>query len=124
MGLFDYVKCERPLPDGWKPGELQTKDFDCPYMERYTIRADGRLIHDKPRYDITPADEPCGEVDTNFHGDLRFYGIEDEGCDGKRWHEYRARFTHGSLEYIDLVENRLLGSHSHMDAVIASDGGE
>jgi len=28
MGMFDHVRCEVPLPDGFK-GEMQTKDFAC-----------------------------------------------------------------------------------------------
>lgn len=101
MGLFDYVHCEHPLPDGWKPNELQTKDFDCPYMERYTIRADGRLVHQKPLYDIDPPDTQHGEIDTNFHGILNFYGLQD-GI----WHEYNAKFTDGQLVGIDLVSSQ------------------
>ncbi|MDI3563577.1 hypothetical protein [Bradyrhizobium sp. Arg816] len=91
MGMFDYVKCELPLPDGWK-GELQTKDFEDPYLETYTIRADGRLIRRRPKYDIDPPGTAYGEIDTNFHGILNFYGLEDG-----EWHEYDAKFTDGQL---------------------------
>jgi hypothetical protein len=84
MGMFDYVKSEVPLPDGYS-GICQTKDFECPYLETYMIRADGRLIHQ-------PGD-PKGRGDTNFHGILNFYAYEDD----KAWHEYDAKFTDGQL---------------------------
>jgi hypothetical protein len=112
MGLFDYVRSEVPLPDGWQSSDLQTKDFDMPYMEVYTIRADGRLIHSKPRYDITRADELCGDIDTNFHGILSFGGLETIGHHPPRedgWrapmyrsHRYEAKFTDGQLVGITL----------------------
>jgi hypothetical protein len=104
MGLFDYVRCEVPLPDGFA-GELQTKDFDDPYMETYTIRADGRLIHDKPRYDIDPPGTHHGLIDTNFHGVLNFYGSEGTaGGEDWKWHEYNAKFTDGDL--VEIVQIR------------------
>lgn len=117
MGMFDYVRCEVPLPDGWSADELQTKDFDMPYLETYTIRADGRLIHRRPRYDIDPPDAPHGEIDTNFHGVLNFYGLETTGYEPPQpgdhfrrpitiWHEYNAKFTDGKLVGIEHVPDR------------------
>lgn len=41
MGMFDYVRCDVPLPDGWK-GELQTKDFNCEMVEH--LISNGGLI--------------------------------------------------------------------------------
>ena len=93
MGMFDYVDCELPLPDGWK-GKLQTRDFDCPYLETYTIRADGRLIHRETRKTFGV------DVDTNFHGILNFYGLEND-----EWHEYNAKFTDGQLVSISIVSD-------------------
>jgi len=40
--MFDRVRCEIPLPDGFA-GEMQTKDFDC-VLSTLLIRADGRLM--------------------------------------------------------------------------------
>jgi hypothetical protein len=42
MGLFDYIVCEVPLPDGFT-GELQTKDLGC-YLLTHIITKDGRLM--------------------------------------------------------------------------------
>lgn len=78
MGMFDDVKCEVPLPDGYNGEWFQTKDFECSMLDKYVIRADGRLL----RYD----------EDTNFHGILNFYDLKN-GV----WHEYNAKFTDGKL---------------------------
>ena len=104
MGMFDYVRCEVPLPDGSSTeGLFQTKDFDCPYLETYVIRKDGRLIHNKPRYDIDPPEAVSGEVDTNHHGFLNFY---DYDTTTSIWREYMAKFTDGQLVDIELVPER------------------
>lgn len=115
MGMFDYVRCEVPLPDGFT-GELQTKDFAC-QMGAHVIRADGRLIlailnHTE---EVPLADRPypsaegllkwAGSVrpiwrheDANFHGIVNFYGDDSD----KRWHEYNAKFTDGQL--VEIVQ--------------------
>lgn len=118
MGMFDYVRCEVPLPDGFK-GELQTKDFDCPYLERYTITKGGRLTHryvsdyepvPESEWEHIGATDPLhqlwheqskrkpiyAERDTNFHGLLNFYASA-----GGVWHEYNAKFTDGQLVSIE-----------------------
>lgn len=111
MGMFDYVRCDVPLPDNWKPDELQTKDFDCE-MVTHIISADGRLLLDRGYYEDVPlAERPypdaepddwrslCGILrrvqkyeDANFHGLVNFYG-GDQGD----WHHYNAKFTNGQL---------------------------
>jgi len=118
MGMFDYIKCELPLPDGWRPlGPLQTKDFDCD-MVCHVISADGRLmleridaVHEVPKSERPFPDAPdddlrsfCGCIrtersthDANFHGVVNFYGIDEE----KRWHGYTAKFTDGQLVEIE-----------------------
>lgn len=88
MGMFDYVKCEVPLPDGYVPddGFLQTKDFQC-QLHELTITKEGRLIGPTA---TAYWDDPVGAiVDRNFHGVLRFYDIEgDVNKRGWKWHEY------------------------------------
>lgn len=101
MGMFDYIICDAHLPDGFdsKGFEFQTKDTDEQYMVNYTITAEGRLIdHDG--------------TDTNFHGDVEFYGSTMSACgpgyyttqDDKPLVErgYTARFTNGQLQEIKL----------------------
>jgi hypothetical protein len=123
MGMFDYIKCEIPLPDGFS-GELQTKDFDCT-LSTHIIKADGSLELDNGHDEIVPEGErpyPNAEglkkfigslrhipklEKTNFHGMLRFYGIEKMGYDSEsgkpldKWHEYIAKFTDGKLMSIN-----------------------
>ena len=43
--MFDYLRCEVPLPDGFT-GELQTKDFACD-IATHVITKGGRLMLDK-----------------------------------------------------------------------------
>lgn len=113
MGMFEHVYCEVPLPDGFT-GEMQTKDFDCVFGT-LLIRADGRLMIQDRDWEEVPLEErpdllrsfaglrrPINKRwrDLDFHGDFHFYGSEG---DGGEWHEYAARFTHGTLESIKVV---------------------
>lgn len=120
MGMFDYVRSEKPLPDGFT-GELQTKDFDCD-MTKITITADGRLVIDRviewaevPRAERTYPNAPEGSlesivgsvrfvtkpVDLNHHGMFNFYGHDSD----RGWHEYEAKFTDGTLVDIKQVQS-------------------
>lgn len=121
MGLFDYVRCNVPLPDGFD-GELQTKDFDDAYLETYTITKDGRLMQryvsdrepvPESEWKYVGDDDPLhklwheqskwklifAERDVNFHGILNFYG----GGGTDEWHEYNAKFTDGTLVSIEIL---------------------
>lgn len=99
MGLFDYVRCNYPLPDaGANDAIYQTKDTEQQYLRVYTITEDGRLLG------------PDG-VDTEFHGDLNFYASNWSGStptlggiamtteDDKPWAawDYVAHFTDGRI---------------------------
>jgi hypothetical protein len=130
MGMFDRIRCDVPLPDGWEPDELQTKDFDCE-MVTHIISAAGRLLLDQGRYEEVPkADRPYPDddellglvgsirrvpkyVDAEFHGVVNFYGLETTGYEpddryGPRGrpiyksHDYLAKFTDGQLVSITL----------------------
>lgn len=104
MGMFDYIRCEMPLPDGWQAPELQSKDFDCE-MVTHVISKEGRMMLDRghneevpllqrPRWkaewgtsdkaqDDHALEALCGcmrrvpnYVDSKFHGIVNFYGSE------------------------------------------------
>ena len=98
MGMFDYVRCDRPLPDGWDLTAnhvgLQTKDFDCS-MTTVWINEAGRLLIERFEYEEVPkAERPhpnddgllglagslrrinCRWDDLDFHGDFYFGGLE------------------------------------------------
>jgi hypothetical protein len=96
MGLFDYIVCEVPLPDGFT-GELQTKDLGC-YLLTHIITKDGRLMleHVDRRIALDTDDQS-----PNFDETLRFYGSRDREDDTWEWHEYSAKFVHGQLVSIE-----------------------
>lgn len=103
MGMFDYIKCEMPLPETPEPppaGDLfQTKDTPEQYLAIYTITADGRL--EMRPYSLQDAPQDLDD----FHGDINFYkiGIHQGQWDGREW-EYRARFTDGRCSSINLIK--------------------
>lgn len=116
MGMFDYIRCEAPLPDGWQPSEwMQTKDFDCE-MVCHVITADGRLMleridetHIVPKEERPYPNEPedsllgmCGMLrsdksmhESNFHGIVNFYGGEYRTLDDKPYRAPRGTTHHG-----------------------------
>ena len=119
MGMYDYIRCEHPLPDGSLPlGRVfQTKDTDAQFLDDYTIRADGTLVHHTTRIEDTPKDKlpypdapkgsllsycgiitrvPTGDEVVPFHGCLRFY---DETS------KYEALYDRGRLIRIDAVSD-------------------
>ena len=86
MGMFDYIRCEYPMPEGYEWAqkvEFQTKDLEC-QLDYYTIDKSGRI-------------EAVGLGDACVNGDVRFYGCEREPPDGGRWIELVAHFDHGQL---------------------------
>ena len=100
MGMFDWIRCDYPLPDVEAQGlEFQTKDLDS-LCEQLHITQEGRLYRpvyavrepqpdDAEKYPVfAPLYEIVGEEDTEYHGDLTFYG------DG---YTYWSRFTEGVL---------------------------
>lgn len=119
MGLFDYLRSEYPLPEGIPQTTVfQTKDAqEQPYMERFRITKEGRLIHERVAYEEVPQNErpypngkglfkmmgamrsvPLGDVDTNFHGALTFY------ADAGDWFVLVALFKDGNLIDLRRVE--------------------
>jgi hypothetical protein len=123
MGMFDYVICEVPLPDGYVPpdGGFQSKDLDCD-LDTYVIRADGRLTKALD-FDDGDRRKPSEFRDSDFHGWFNFYDFGKVGVGAstaiypngepiREWHEYRAKFTDGRLVKIEIVED-LRPSPSH-----------
>ncbi len=113
MGMFDYLRCAVPLPDGFVGEPLfQTKDFER-VLANHVIKEDG-LYLDEGHYETVPKTErpnPDAEDGTlaalkgslrwvpnlvhhpEAHGVVNFYG---QDANGKR-HEYDAKFTDGRL---------------------------
>jgi len=115
MGMFDYIRCEKPLPDGWGlEGDvvgLQTKDFDCE-MVTHVITADGRLMLERvdrveevpkekrpfPNAEAGTLESICGSIsyvkslhDSAFHGWVHFGGLEEIGRDPDEKYGPRGR---------------------------------
>jgi len=97
MGMFDELRCEYPLPDGFDPhGErFQTKDTPEQYLDLYVLTSEGTLRHE--------ASGAC----IPYHGALTFYATNITGAGPKGvitkddtppwWAEYVALFDHGQL---------------------------
>lgn len=115
MGLFDYVYLECAVPEEARGvRRWQTKDIDeDPFMVKYMIAADGRLLHERVRYEdrsdkdadpgtlasvrgcMTPIHEGWDEV-PEVHGDI---GLASD--DGPPYGiRLVARFTNGRLQSI------------------------
>ena len=112
MGMFDYIRCDMPLPSEPAPPpedtHFQTKDTPAQWMELYVIRLDGRLYKPGVKYEdhsdptleglarlrgmCTPISDPASDtVLGDYHSDLEFYHYADDG----EWWMYVARFTDG-----------------------------
>lgn len=113
MSMFDYIRCEVPLPDGFEGEPLfQTKDFEC-VLATHTIRNDG-LYLDDGHYETVPKSErpnPDADEETleslqgslrwvpnlvhhpEAHGIFEFYGTDAGGNS----HRYEVKFTDGQL---------------------------
>jgi hypothetical protein len=85
MGLFDTLRCERPVPltDGMAvDADWQTKPLGCTLSET-TLTAQGRLLQAEGH-------------DTGFHGVLHFHGPGSSGLP----HRLEAKFTDGQLLHL------------------------
>lgn len=97
MGMFDYVRCQYPLPvEGANALDYQSKDTPAQLLETYEIRGDGRLWH-YPR-----------PVLCDLTGEIRFCSrlkVPDgkKGIDG--FIEFVAYFEKGKVILLNLIEN-------------------
>jgi hypothetical protein len=103
MGMYDYLECATSLPGNppiagrW----FQTKSL-YRVLGRFTITREGRLIFHSLRAEIRPEKGtvpfltlvPTGDIDLDFHGDIKLTTEEGEIED------YVVRFTHGTLEWV------------------------
>ncbi len=93
MGMFDYVRCEYPLPvvEGANELSYQTKDLECTLFT-YVIRKDGRVYirESSKTYD--------GSVVMRFYTTL--------GKDHSGWLEFEAIVIDGFLHRVQLVKHQ------------------
>lgn len=107
MGMFDYLKCEYPLPrPEMQDRSFQTKSFHN-LMGLYWITAAGRLLHQKLQWDNARPETEREWTDVDYHGDVWFYdfarswepGLNTITADDRLVY-FRARFTEGQLQWI------------------------
>lgn len=98
MGMFDYVKCEYPLPDGWKPsGLFQTKDLECA-LGTYTITKEGRIGGTNTDYYICYTGV-VSIYDSNISASGAGYCLTDDNQ--KPWsREYKFTFVDGVVQNV------------------------
>lgn len=119
MGMFDNVFPECVLPDAGaaRVREWQTKSFDEPFLRKYRITADGKLLREVVRYEdrsdptaepgslasfagcMTPVHERWEPL--AFTGTVNFYGTPEYGM--REWIEYDAAFVDGVLTQITRI---------------------
>ena len=121
MGLFDYLRCEMPLPLGAPSvSEWQTKSLDCG-MNWYAIRLDGKLVDRKIRQELKPGAPPQPEFFSeayfewssnwwepkagpdeliDYTGEVRFYSHDAD----KQWWEFCAFVKGGRCFEIVQIE--------------------
>ena len=128
MGMFDYLKCDPPLPARREAEGMtfQTKDFDC-VMETIHIHADGTVWGEE--YDIEDRSDPNATgiarlagmlTRTNirpkplldFSGEITFYGDygpRKQNGWGEGWLEFRATIEKGRMTSVELLEDKVPG---------------
>jgi hypothetical protein len=127
MGMFDYFKCEMPLPDGTPALDWQTKSLECG-MNWYAIRENGQLVDRRIRRDLKPDAPEQPEVTrfediirgpyaewsrdwwepkegpdepVNYTGEIKFYSMEDAT---QQWWEFCAFVESGRCFKIVQIE--------------------
>ena len=127
MGMYDYVRCEMPLPveidvdhrDHW----FQSKSLWCE-LDKYEIREGGTLWH--LAYETEDQSDPNAEgfqrlvgMQTrvnqrweqlaDFTGEIQFYtqassiGCQDVGQPYSGWIEFSVYFVRGQLKHFELL---------------------
>ena len=83
MGMYDYLRCDRPLEGGriLEGQDWQTKDGPCE-LSLLVITSEGRLMVKEEHTEI---------IDVNYHGEVRFYSLGEE---------YSALFVDGTCVHL------------------------
>jgi hypothetical protein len=113
MGVFDYLRCLYPLPEGAPTDGYQTKDTPAQYLDQYEIRADGTLWwEDVTREWVDDTEQffkgyfkAVGrewKQEADFCGEIRFYG--DGNVKGATCWEFSAYFVRGQLKHLETLE--------------------
>lgn len=121
MNMFDHIRCEVRLPDGFEGDPLfQTEDFER-VLATHAIREDGLYLDDGHYETVPKAERPHPDAEDGTledlkgslrwvpnlmlhpeaHGIINFYG---DDAAGKR-HDYEAKFMDGELIGIKVRPN-------------------
>lgn len=118
MGMFDYLRCEYPLPvDGANELEYQTKDTPSQFLENYKIEKDGTLSYESCRYEDRSDQTLSGIMrlagmmtrivegweKVCFTGEIRFYTTIEEDA---KWIEFSSYFVDGKLKELVQIKNK------------------
>jgi len=132
MGMFDTIHVKRKLPLNkelsgldikWSELEFQTKDLDNS-LANYTITKTGKLVEnvrefeyvhyteeekkskDRKPWDLFKAVKTTKEYDQDVkhHGVIIFYTSVDYTDEEEFWVEFKASFTHGKLDKMELFK--------------------
>jgi len=127
--MFDYVKCEYPLPktkevEDWNIDlldvQFQTKDLENSLTE-YLIKENGELYYFKNEYKWVDDDNSflkgyldvvsTEELKADFHGKIAFYHYDESlKKDGKNYCislEYEAKFNDNIISDVKLIESKV-----------------
>lgn len=113
MSMFDHIRCEVPLPDGFDGDPLfQTQDFER-VLATHAIREDGLYLDDGHYETVPKAERPHPDAEEGTledlqgslrwvpnlvlhpeaHGMIHFSGPDAAG----KQHDYEAKFMDGQL---------------------------
>lgn len=94
--LFDYIRFDYRMPDGFDGYEFQSRDLECA-CDPYEVNAAGRLMRLSSGGGPDGTELPVGDL--NYSGELNIY--TNVGFGAKRtWHDYNLTFVDGTLTVI------------------------
>jgi hypothetical protein len=96
MGMFDDIRFEYRMPDGFEGYNFQSKTLDCA-GDPYEVNAAGRLIRLSSCGGMDGVELPVGDL--NYSGELRIY-TSSGLFDNETWHDYILTFVDGTLTVI------------------------
>jgi len=87
MGMYDYVKCQYPLPRPQAQAFVfQTKSMPLPYFDYYEVRADGTLWRE----------ENWGWEQVNYSGELEIHQRGEPPMN--TWYSFQLWFHDGIVQ--------------------------
>ena len=121
MGMFDYVKCDYPLPlpdealelkspPKWEEVEFQTKSLGS-MLDTYTIEEDGQIYKELVDREVISDEKGVLTLDETSNGiervettgEIDFYALHMEKSHDY-WIEFKALVWKGELKEIQLKE--------------------